>query len=836
MADWLVLEDFAGNIGGPRSTQIVGAGTLLDDIIYNIPALLADGLPLIPYNPATMAAPLTAFRKQDPGPANIAPDGNLLALLVSFGSLTANVEGVFNVKNFGARGDGVTVDDAAFQLWLAALSVNGGTGYIPPGIYRLTKQLQGPQSGVAPIGTGITPTVASTLTDHLFYEVEIQTIGGAGGTLRYKSHPDKAYDASGVAFAFNVSVPMAPNPASITIPPGVVVGNRFQWRGAGSASMPWKSITLVGGGRENTILDFDFTSSGGVGDGIVVFWDTDSNSQSGFRMADFQLRNLSATNKCGTSAIVSGGGAPAGFSKAGSPTGALDRYRVEIVGAGGLGVATFRATRNNGAAFPLYPIAQLVPLSGVTEIPGSGMTLTFPAAVFAPGNFWEFEATGYGGSAILNVGGTLNEYERLFSVGFKVGATLDANLTSRVIDSAFITGVLTPAADQIVGVLLTNANLYFNRAATFATNIISVLGGVLHGRFAILDWGGVVHHYSEIDISACHTPFFFGAANALRIEEIYADNMIVSFCEADWFGTIDGLSFGHCYIANQGAKPFLFNHGASILNFDIEVITETGNPNGTTGIPEFGLTAAQNNAQIRSAGSLLLTGELENSTLPFVGGLLFDTDPSLGGRYMGSDAGLFSRHGINVFGQRVSATLHVRRLDPAIPAFQVDRLAAFGIIPFFQVEADAQGTVLSTGIGATGLGPRGRLNRERRATTSAGAPFVIDGGAIPAKQGGDVIVTSVAISIAAPARIGVWKQAATFLNYLGGPAAIQVGVTALETGYPRTTAGLLLAAPVIAVNGAGTGFAVTLANGGEPDGFQWTVTFEYDQGGDGGVV
>lgn len=86
MALYLVLEDFAGDVGGPTNVAIIGAGTLLDDTVYNVPYILSQGCPLIPYVPATMAAALMAFQAQGGGVSQISPDGNLIGLLIAFGA------------------------------------------------------------------------------------------------------------------------------------------------------------------------------------------------------------------------------------------------------------------------------------------------------------------------------------------------------------------------------------------------------------------------------------------------------------------------------------------------------------------------------------------------------------------------------------------------------------------------------------------------------------------------------------------------------------------------------------------------------------------------------
>jgi hypothetical protein len=48
---------------------------------------------------------------------------------------------VFDVRMFGAKGDGVTNDTAAIVLAIAALPTSGGTVYFPPGTYLVTSTL-----------------------------------------------------------------------------------------------------------------------------------------------------------------------------------------------------------------------------------------------------------------------------------------------------------------------------------------------------------------------------------------------------------------------------------------------------------------------------------------------------------------------------------------------------------------------------------------------------------------------------------------------------------------------------------------------------------------------
>jgi hypothetical protein len=68
---------------------------------------------------------------------------------------------VFNVRWFGARGDGVTDDFAAIQAAInAAGSRGGGTVYLPPGRYRIMGGLTLDQSGVVVRGAGASSVIA----------------------------------------------------------------------------------------------------------------------------------------------------------------------------------------------------------------------------------------------------------------------------------------------------------------------------------------------------------------------------------------------------------------------------------------------------------------------------------------------------------------------------------------------------------------------------------------------------------------------------------------------------------------------------------------------------
>ena len=53
----------------------------------------------------------------------------------------ANLFGVFNVKNYGAKGDGIADDAGAIAAVIAAVPRQGGIVYFPPGIYLLNSSI-----------------------------------------------------------------------------------------------------------------------------------------------------------------------------------------------------------------------------------------------------------------------------------------------------------------------------------------------------------------------------------------------------------------------------------------------------------------------------------------------------------------------------------------------------------------------------------------------------------------------------------------------------------------------------------------------------------------------
>lgn len=128
----------------------------------------------------------TAAPVQVPGTLTLwSPDGNTLSALGAGGTPGGfQVDGTtdwFNVKAFGATGNGTTDDTAAILAALAAAAVSGGVVYIPTGTYVTSASLIIPADGVYILGDGMGATIIKPATGAQF-DVISTAIPGTAGT------------------------------------------------------------------------------------------------------------------------------------------------------------------------------------------------------------------------------------------------------------------------------------------------------------------------------------------------------------------------------------------------------------------------------------------------------------------------------------------------------------------------------------------------------------------------------------------------------------------------------------------------------------------------------
>ena len=85
-----------------------------------------------------------------------------LVALYSCNIKTGSMEGVFNVKEFHAKGDSITDDTRAIQAALDAAGKTGGKVYLPPAMYLIAGSLKVPP-GVSVIGSANMPQYSDPL-------------------------------------------------------------------------------------------------------------------------------------------------------------------------------------------------------------------------------------------------------------------------------------------------------------------------------------------------------------------------------------------------------------------------------------------------------------------------------------------------------------------------------------------------------------------------------------------------------------------------------------------------------------------------------------------------
>lgn len=110
---------------------------------------------------------------------------------VTFQGLTSGINvGVFNVKNYGAKGDGVTDDTAAIQSAInAAIAAGGGTVYLPVGHYMVNTFLNTTNRAALTIDSGFAVTAARPIIVNIVGAVPVNcnVLNGSNIPVSYPS-------------------------------------------------------------------------------------------------------------------------------------------------------------------------------------------------------------------------------------------------------------------------------------------------------------------------------------------------------------------------------------------------------------------------------------------------------------------------------------------------------------------------------------------------------------------------------------------------------------------------------------------------------------------------
>ena len=161
-----------------------------------------------------------------PLPTTIAPSDQL-SKVVDIGGQ------VFNVKAYGAKGDGVTDDTAAIQAAQAAAAASGGDLYLPPGNYKATSsQISGQTSGIQAV---------------FFPDSNVRWIGSGVGSTKISCYAGAgATRVDGFAFGFD-NVGATQNVSNFQICNLTIDGSNIGWSGIGYGSaIRWANPSATG--------------------------------------------------------------------------------------------------------------------------------------------------------------------------------------------------------------------------------------------------------------------------------------------------------------------------------------------------------------------------------------------------------------------------------------------------------------------------------------------------------------------------------------------------------------------------------------------------------------
>jgi len=130
-----------------------------------------------PFKPTNLASVLDLWKTNSGGiDWKVLVGGNV----VTIGEALSSFAGLYyNVKSFGALGNGVADDGAAIQAAITAAAVAGGTVFFPPGVFRTTVTIQVPVN-VCVLGSGA-PASKLAIDGNLFV---VQCAGDDNGGTR----------------------------------------------------------------------------------------------------------------------------------------------------------------------------------------------------------------------------------------------------------------------------------------------------------------------------------------------------------------------------------------------------------------------------------------------------------------------------------------------------------------------------------------------------------------------------------------------------------------------------------------------------------------------------
>jgi hypothetical protein len=239
----VVVKDVDGNVVR-AFTNGVGAGSVEVRSLSFLGADYGSGQ-VAAGNPTTLQAVLDLVRISTGG-TNWLISGTT-TLLSGFGAITGIY---YNVKSYGAVGDGTTDDAAAFAAAnLAAANAGGGVVFVPAGTYRLASTVS-LTSGVSLLGSGFSATVVELDAAGAVFGASNGSVQGV--TIRHRTAGTTAtLVMSGVATVSNCRLgsETTDSVVSLLVASGtVLVQNcRIHVRGAAAVGVSSNGLAVVVG-------------------------------------------------------------------------------------------------------------------------------------------------------------------------------------------------------------------------------------------------------------------------------------------------------------------------------------------------------------------------------------------------------------------------------------------------------------------------------------------------------------------------------------------------------------------------------------------------------------